>query len=231
MQKIENPVVSSVYIDRKKYTVQSEIDTAIASVVGGQMNVSVEIRQTVPNTEHKDEVSKFLDLSFRLQGHEKAIEVKENKSLVVFNSMTKEAYLASPFKVGFEFKGYTLKEEYLPFSSFSTTNNGVDKEGNVMVEPITNPTSKEVLLYASVVVDDNGEILREEEVPYGRFVSIVKGEYTPVQKKKHSSTKKDFTGEKKKDGRRTTEYQEWLNGLYDFKRIDFLENVNLHQTV
>jgi hypothetical protein len=205
----ENPKINRVLTKKGNFNIQADLD--LEEIAEGEL-ITVEITQVVPNPANTK--NDFLSLGFRLQGHEKAIEIKENKTLNVWLQLTKQAFEKTEWEIGDEIENYTLKEEYIPFNQLSTTTNSLDKEGNVTINPVINPFGNELLLYPVPTSNTDGEILKVDEYPMFRYVYMTKGTYTPVVKPNYTNSVPMFEGKVKgADNRKTKEYQKWLNGF------------------
>jgi len=182
---------------------KEELDAFLATLQEGD-TLKVELKQEVPRAEATDVWSD----AFRLQGHEKWTELKENKTLVGWKNFTKLGFVKSGLQVGQEINGYTLRESYVPITKLSTKF-GLDKLGNVVETPVVMRDTNEVLLYN--FADTDGSSL----IPMFRQVSMIPGNYVPFANPTYSEKHTAYTGIMKgPNNRKTPEYQAYLNELY-----------------
>lgn len=202
-------------------TTQAEVDAFINSLTNDQFAV-IELKQEVPNENLTDDGSDIFSVGYRLQGHSAAIPQKATRTLMGWFNFSKQAFEKANFKLNQKVTGYTLKEIYVPITKLDAKW-GLDARGWVTQEPIINPSKGLVLLYP--VKTENGEV----DMPMFRKVDIAKGVYVPTPKPTHVDVEDDFTENKKVGGKKTAEYQTWLNKLHttyvgDFSKIATAEN-------
>lgn len=199
-------------------TTPAEVDEFINSLGNNDFAV-VELKQEVPNESAPVNSNDIFSIANRLEGHDNAIPVKETRTLMGWFNFTSTAFKKAGFKIGEEVTGYTLTEEYVPITKLDTKW-GLDVKGNVTQEPVINPRTQQVLLY-----DVKGE---DVQMPLFRKVAAKKGEYVATTKPTYVDTMDDFSGTKKVSGKKTPEYQEFLNQLHkeftgDFSSISTAE--------
>lgn len=203
-------------------TTQAEVDTFINSLTNNDFAV-VELKQEVPNESAPANSDDIFSIANRLEGHDNAIPVKEFRTLMGWFNFTSTAFKKAGFEIGKEVAGYTLKEVYVPITKLDTKW-GLDVKGNITQEPIINPKAQQVLLYTV-----EGE---DTQMPLFRKVDVAKGEYKSTPKPTYVDVDADFSGSKKAGGRKTPEYQAWLNQLHaeftgDFSKLVTAENAEM----
>jgi hypothetical protein len=202
-------------------TTQAEVDAFINSLTNDQFAV-VELKQEVPNENLTDDGGDIFSVGYRLQGHSAAIPQKATRTLMGWFNFSKQAFEKAAFKLNVEVSGYTLKESYVPITKLDVKW-GLDNKGNVTQDPIINPNKSLLLLYP--VKTQGGDV----DMPLFRKVDIAKGEYIPTPKPTYTDVEDDFEGNKRAGGKKTAEYQQWLNELHtqyvgDFTKLATAEN-------
>lgn len=190
----------------KEFKTKQELLDHLETITNNDF-VNVELRQLVPNP--KKEEKTIASLTHRLLGHEKKIEIKDEKNLVTFIMFTKESALDFDIELEKEYYDVTLVESYVPIYDLNEKF-GRDKLGNITETPSIRLSSNEVVLYK----DDENNL-----VPYFRKIELKNGIYTPCLFNTVERTGgyiPHFKGETKLDtGRKTPEYQKWLNNLFN----------------
>ena len=171
----------------------------------------VELKQVVPNMVEAEDI---FSLNFRLQGHDSAITQKAERTLITWINYSKQAFEKISLKVGQEIEGYTLEEQYLTINDLSTVW-GIDTLDNLTQEPIVNPQKNTIMIYES---EFKGVKVHS---PMFRKVIAKKGAYTLTPKPIAIDTIPDFTGSKKVNGKKTAEYQQFLNKLKKQYEVGF----------
>lgn len=197
-------IVRALSSDRTQICQTEEELTAYLETLEDGDTLTLELKQEVPRPEATD----VWDDAFRMQGHAKWGEVKENKTLVGWKNFAKLGFVKSGLKIGQEINGYTLRESYVPIFNLAV-NSGLDKVGNVTDTPNVVKDTNEVLLYPTS--DKEGSI----NVPLFRQVTLVSGNYIPSTLQKWKEKLPAFTGIMRgPNNRKTPEYQTYLNELY-----------------
>ena len=189
-------------LDRKgKFSTDVEVKEFFDSIDENQI-FSVELKQVVPNEVVNSTEGSLLSLANRIAGHKNLIAQKEEKVLMTWLSFTKGGYEKLNLSIGKELEGVSLRESYVSIKDL-TLDFGLDSYGNLTIEPVSNPTKSQILLYGV------------DLMPMFRKVELVEEEYSPVVKPTHKANCVDFDGVKRNsEGRKTEEYQKFLNELY-----------------
>lgn len=184
---------------------KTELEAHLATLTDDDF-ITIEFRQVVPNP--KSEAKSVANVTSRLQGHSKKSDIKDQKNLVDYVNFAKQAALDFDFDLGKQFDGVTLQESYIPLFRLNK-DFGLDKLGNVVARPSMRPKSNEIILYS----------FPEGDFPIFRQVKLTTGNYTAHNfdlEGRKSGYIPNFDGKENLiTGRKTAEYQEWLNNLFN----------------
>lgn len=174
--------------------------------MGNDDFLSLQFREVVDNPLFGEEQKNIFSPAVFLTGHSKHVQVKETTDLVFWQNAPKLGFIKMGVTLGQIVEGYHAIERFIPWSELSIKNGCLDALGNVVVEPLSNPSTGEVLLYGT------------DKQPFARIVEPVKSsEYIPrtFNTREYSGIQAPFKGVKRgENNRKTSEYTAYLNALY-----------------
>lgn len=181
-------------------------------------------------------------LGFQLKGHPNAIEQKDKVLLAWVTYHDAQAFINLGWSVGDNVNTKENNPYIVDIIEDETTvlskNNGLDKEGNVRVEPVQNPQTG-----AIAQSEDGKMIFRFVRLVYAESLETLEAQVKAagkIARKRNPvggvATFDDiFMGEKKvaQNGRNvmTTEYQEFLQTMYTQHNLDVLMQLGQDVTV